>query len=45
MKKLAKLFLVLFTISTVFTSCRENKADDVEDAMENVADDIEDAVD
>nr|WP_321223178.1 hypothetical protein [uncultured Psychroserpens sp.] len=45
MKKLAKLFLVLFTISTVFTSCRETTGDKVEDAVEDVADDVEDAVD
>ena len=45
MKKLAKVFLVLFTISTVFTSCRETTGDKVEDAVEDVADDIEDAVD
>ncbi len=45
MKKLGKLFLVLFTISTVFTSCRETTGDKVEDAVEDVADDIEDSVD
>ena len=45
MKRAAKVFLILFTISTVFTSCRETKGDKVEDAVENVADDIEDAVD
>ncbi|MGC1205000.1 MAG: hypothetical protein WA839_08955 [Flavobacteriaceae bacterium] len=41
MKKLAKLFLILFTVSTVFTSCRETTGDKVE----NVADDVEDVVD
>lgn len=45
MKKLAKVFLILFTISTVFTSCRETNEDKVEDAVEDVADDVEDAVD
>ncbi|MFD2916025.1 hypothetical protein [Psychroserpens luteus] len=45
MKKIAKVFLVLFTISTVFTSCRETTGDKVEDAVEDVADDVEDAVD
>ncbi|WOD44388.1 MULTISPECIES: hypothetical protein [Flavobacteriaceae] len=45
MKKLAKVFLILFTISTVFTSCRETTGDKVEDAVEDVADDVEDAVD
>ncbi len=46
MKKLSRLFLVLFTMSTLITSCRETKeSDDVEDAVEDVADDVEDAVD
>ncbi|MFD1163661.1 hypothetical protein [Hwangdonia seohaensis] len=45
MKKIAKVFLILFTISTVFTSCRETTGDKVEDAVEDVADDVEDAVD
>ncbi|MDG5492937.1 hypothetical protein [Psychroserpens sp. SPM9] len=45
MKKLAKIFLIVFTISTVFTSCRETTGDKVEDAVEDVADDVEDAVD
>ena len=44
MKKLAKVFLILFTISTVFTSCRETE-DNVSDNVENVADDVENAVD
>jgi len=45
MKKIAKIFLILFTMSTMFTGCRETKEDKVEDAMEDVADDVEDAVD
>ncbi|MGS2727032.1 hypothetical protein ACU8DI_10530 [Psychroserpens sp. BH13MA-6] len=45
MRKLSKLFLILFTVSTVFTSCRETNEDKVEDAVEDVADDVEDAVD
>tara|TARA_R110000868_G_scaffold137246_1_gene350714 strand:- start:1864 stop:2001 length:138 start_codon:yes stop_codon:yes gene_type:complete len=45
MKKLAKLFLILFTVSTVFTSCRETTGDKVEDAVEDVADEAEDVVD
>jgi len=45
MKKLAKLFLILFTISTVFTGCRETKEDKVEDAMEDVGDEAEEAAD
>lgn len=45
MKKVAKLFLILFTMSTVltFSGCRETKGDKVEDAVEDVADDVEDA--
>ena len=45
MKKLAKVFLILFTLSTVFTGCRETNENEVEDAVEDVADDVEDAVD
>ncbi|MCK8482048.1 hypothetical protein [Psychroserpens algicola] len=45
MKKLAKIFLIVFTLSTVFTSCRETTGDKVEDAVEDVADDVEDVVD
>jgi len=45
MKKLAKVFLIVFAISTVFTSCRETTGDKVKDAVEDVADDVEDAVD
>ena len=43
MKNLAKVFLFVFTMSIVFTSCREENK--VEDAVEDVADDVEDAVD
>ena len=52
MKKLAYIFILMFTMSTVFTGCRETKENDVEDviddvgdAAEDVADDVEDAVD
>lgn len=45
MKKIAKIFLILFTISTVFTGCRETKGDKVEDAVEDVADGVDDAAD
>ncbi|WP_298499525.1 hypothetical protein [uncultured Algibacter sp.] len=45
MKKIAKIFLILFTISTVFTGCRETTGDKVEDAVEDVADGVEDAAD
>ncbi len=46
MKKLSRLFLLLFAMSTLAMSCRETKAsDDVADDVEDVADDVEDAVD
>jgi len=46
MKKLSYLFLLMFSMSIVFTGCREETSkDNVEDAVEDVADDIEDAVD
>ncbi|WP_169338366.1 hypothetical protein [Psychroserpens burtonensis] len=45
MKKLGRVFLILFTISTVFISCRETTGDKVEDVVEDVADDVQDAVD
>ncbi|WP_299226256.1 hypothetical protein [uncultured Psychroserpens sp.] len=45
MKKLVYAFLLLFTMSTVFTGCRETNEDKVEDAVEDVADDVEDAID
>ncbi|WP_299334134.1 hypothetical protein [uncultured Psychroserpens sp.] len=45
MKKLSKLFLILFTMSIVFTGCRETPAEQAEDAVEDVADDVEDVVD
>ncbi|WP_452598375.1 hypothetical protein [Pontimicrobium sp. MEBiC01747] len=47
MKKLAHIFLLLFTASIIFTGCREEKSTEekVEDAVEEVADDVEDAVD
>ncbi len=51
MKKLIFALLFLFTVSTVFTSCREKKESEVEevmddagDAVEDAADDVEDAV-
>lgn len=44
MKKLSKIFLLLFTASVVFTSCRETTGEKVEDAVEDVADDVEDDV-
>lgn len=41
MKKIAYLFLVLFTMSMTLSSCRDTK----KSPIEKVADDIEDAVD
>ena len=54
MKKLSYLFIALFSLSLMTTSCREQKTtedkvedaiDDVGDAIEDAADDVEDAVD
>jgi len=46
MKKLAYTFMLLFSLATVFTSCREETTGEkVEDAVESAADDVEDAVD
>lgn len=46
MKKLAYLFLLMFSMSLVLSGCREETTGDkVEDAVEDVADDIEDVVD
>ena len=54
MKKFSYLFIALFSLSLMTTSCREQKStgdkieeavDDVGDAVEDVADDVEDAVD
>lgn len=39
------IFALLLTTSTAFVSCRENKNDDVEDAVDDVGDGIEDAAD
>lgn len=45
MKKLVFALLFLFTVSTVFTSCREKKENDVEEVIEEVGDEVEDAAD
>lgn len=47
MKKLAYLFLLLFSLSTVLTSCRDQKTtgEKIEDGIEEVGDGIEDAAD
>lgn len=54
MKKLILVFAFLFTVSTVFTGCRDEKnageqieetVDEVGDDIEDAADDVEDAVD
>ena len=47
MKKLLYIFLFAFSLSVVLPSCREKKADDVEDVIDDVedaADDVGDAV-
>ncbi len=44
MKKLILAFVLLFTMSTALTSCRETK-NDVADDVEDVVDDVEDTVD
>ncbi|WP_178985290.1 hypothetical protein [Winogradskyella helgolandensis] len=54
MKKFSYLFIALFSLSLMTTSCREQKdtgdkiedaVDDAGDAFEDAADDVEDAVD
>ncbi|WP_369994636.1 hypothetical protein [Winogradskyella sp.] len=47
MKKFSYLFIALFNISLIITSCREEKSPDekVEEAMENVGEDLENASD
>lgn len=45
MKKLAYLFLLLFTFSITLNSCRDTNESEAEEAVEEVADDVEDAVD
>lgn len=54
MKKFSYLFIALFSLSLMTTSCREQKStgdkiedaiDDTGDAIEDAADDVEDAVD
>lgn len=54
MKKFSYLFIALFSLSLMTTSCREQKStgdkieeavDDVGDAAEDAADDVEDAID
>ncbi len=45
MKKLMFLLLFTFATSAVFTSCRDEKSDDLEDGVEEVGDEMEDAVD
>jgi len=45
MKKLIYSAILVCTMSAVFTSCREDKKDKVEDAIEDVGDGIEDATD
>ncbi|MDN3493775.1 hypothetical protein [Winogradskyella bathintestinalis] len=47
MKKLSYLFIALFSLSLMTTSCREQKStgDKVEDAIDDTGDAVEDAVD
>lgn len=54
MKRLSYLFIALFSLSLMTTSCREQKStgdkiedavDDTGDAIEDAADDVADAVD
>lgn len=47
MKKLLYTLLLLFALSTVTTSCREQKStgDKIEDAIDDVGDAIDDAAD
>jgi len=47
MKKLTYLFIALFSLSLLTTSCREEKStgDKIEDAVDDTGDAIEDAAD
>nr|WP_321223423.1 hypothetical protein [uncultured Psychroserpens sp.] len=47
MKKVILSFVFLFTLATVFTSCRDEKTPDekVEAAMDDVKEDLQDASD
>lgn len=45
MKKLVYMLLFLFTVSTVFTGCREKKENEVEEAIDEAGDAVEDAAD
>ncbi|WP_142786073.1 hypothetical protein [Changchengzhania lutea] len=47
MKKIIVTFVFLFTLSTVFTGCRDEKTPDekIEEAMEDMGEDLEDASD
>ncbi|WP_199240638.1 hypothetical protein KFZ70_13380 [Tamlana fucoidanivorans] len=47
MKKLVLAIILLFSLSTIFTGCREEKKaeDHIEEAAEEVGDAVEDAAD
>jgi hypothetical protein len=46
MKKLALTFILLLTVGTLFTSCREKTTGEkIEDGIEEVGDGLEDAAD
>ncbi|NNC50642.1 MAG: hypothetical protein HKO01_08925 [Flaviramulus sp.] len=45
MKKIIFALILIFTISTVFTGCRDEKStgEKIEESVENVGDEMEDA--
>ncbi|WOD43315.1 hypothetical protein [Hwangdonia lutea] len=47
MKKIILILALVFTTSTVFTSCREKKTTDekIEEAIDNIGDELENASD
>ncbi|WP_194768425.1 hypothetical protein [Tamlana sp. I1] len=47
MKKLAYIFIVILSVGTLFTGCRDQKTagEKIEDGVEEVGDGIEDAAD
>lgn len=45
MKKILYTLLFLFTISTVFTGCREKKDNNIEEVIDDAGDEVEDAAD
>lgn len=45
MKRVLLILAFTFATSAVFTSCRDEKSDDLGDGVEEVGDEIEDAAD